>query len=72
MVPDNLGPSSLVGINGRGERIHGLKWNENTPLHADVRFYPSGSPDIQTGLLQERKITTLFFNIRCILSVIAK
>ena len=31
MVPGNLGPSSLVGINGQGERINGLKWNESTP-----------------------------------------
>ena len=72
LVPGNLGPSSLVGINGRGERINVLKWNEITPLHADVRFYPSGSLAIQTGLLQERIIATLFFYIRCILSVIAK
>lgn len=61
LVAGNLGPSSLVGINGRGERINGLKWNESTSLHADVRVYPSGSLAIHTGLLQERKIATLFF-----------
>lgn len=43
------------------EKINGLKWNESTPLYPDVRFYPSGSAAIQTGLLQERKIATLFF-----------
>ena len=69
LVSGNLGPQSLVGISGRCERINGLKWNESTSLHANVRFYPSGSPAIYSDWLAAREENCHTFFLHTLYSV---
>ena len=63
-----LGPSvmvhlicAIIGLGGRGEIIHGLKWQPVAPLHADVGSHLSGSSVIQPLVAREEIGTVVSF-----------
>ena len=52
---------AVIGLGGRGEVIHGLKWQPAAPLRADVRSHLSGSSVIQPLAAREEIGTVVFF-----------
>ena len=52
---------AIIGLDGRGEIIHGLKRQPEAPLHADVRSYLSGSSVIQQLAAREEIGTIVYY-----------